>query len=76
MLLGLAADSWESYCLDEAVFIWGGWVSQQLDKVKGKTEAQVQRGQEARLTQILGTEGKGKFRDPAFALGSQKGGEK
>jgi hypothetical protein len=74
-LLGLAPGSWEAYCLDEAVFMWGGWVSQQLEKVKGKTEAQVQRGQEMKLAQILGTEGKGRFRDPAAEM-FPKGGEK
>jgi hypothetical protein len=73
-LLGLGPDSWEAYCLDEAVFMWGGWVTQQLEKVKGKNEAQVQRGQEMRLTQILGTQGKGKFRDPAMEIFG-KGGE-
>jgi hypothetical protein len=54
--------------------MWGGWVSQQLEKVKGKTESQVQMGQQMRLNQLLGTESKGQFRDPAadvFARGGE-----
>jgi hypothetical protein len=66
VLLGLAEGSYEAYCLDEAVFIWGGWVQQELQKVKGKTEAAVQRGQERKLTMLLGkTKQPGTFRDPA-----------
>jgi hypothetical protein len=72
-LLGLDGSSWESFCLDEAVYVFGNWISGELHKVQGKSEAAVQRGQEMRLNQLLGVGTmKGRFADPAATFFSQQ----
>lgn len=56
------SDSYEAYCLDEAVWTFGRSVEAELDKIDGKNMKQIQRKQTMRLQTLLGER---KFADPA-----------
>lgn len=70
-LLGLEADSYEAYCLDEAIVYFGTTVEGQLEKVgqkPSKGERKAQAARERLLSQILGSGEKKSnagFADPA-----------
>lgn len=67
-LLGID-DPYEAYCLDEAVLAFGDGVTAELDKVKGKNQAQKRM---MTLRRLLGL--KQKFADPAAMVGRTKSG--
>ena len=73
-LLGLASDSYEAYCLDEAVIYFGLMVESELDEAaQGKKSREQRRAEQARkrvMDRILGEEdqkkqGSSSFADPA-----------
>lgn len=58
-------DSYQAYCFDEAVTIWGSFVESELDKEENENSTMLQRQRLARLNQLLGMkEAPGRFRDP------------
>lgn len=72
--MGLVADSYGAYCLNEAVYVVGTHVQNELDKVKGKNDKAIQRGRQRVLDRYLSDPGetKGKFADPAAIFANQK----
>jgi hypothetical protein len=74
-LIGLVEGSYPAYCFDEAIYIWGNFVSSELDKVKaGKTEEATRVARVRRLNSLLLDEDetlaqvKGLFSDPGAKL--------
>jgi hypothetical protein len=51
--LGLEEGSYEAYCLDEAVMIFGARVSSALEEVDGKNKAQIEQKQSRLLERLL-----------------------
>ena len=71
----LELKGYPAYCLNEAVYCVGTFITNELDKVKGKTEQQVQRGRQRVLDKYLDpdpTKTKGKFADPAKLMEQQR----
>lgn len=57
--------SYEAFCLDEAIWVFGSYVESELDKIKGKTEKQIANKKEAKLKTLLGAKEEQAFADPA-----------
>lgn len=71
--MGLERGSYEAYCFNEAVYVFGAWVIGELDKVKGKTSEAVEAARTRRLQKLLADPKDeeikpGSFSDPASRL--------
>lgn len=58
-------NSYEAYCLDEAIGFFGSWVEGELDKVKAKTPEQVAKKREGKLQYLLTGNRAKMYTDPA-----------
>lgn len=68
-LAGLT-DSYEAFCLDQAVSMWGGFVEEELDKIEGENSKWVAQQRISRLHQLLEIEEPAAhFSDPAVMFG-------
>ena len=69
-LIGLPSDSYEAYCLDEAVIYFGMSLEADLEQAGHKPSKQEKRAEamrKARLDQVFGTKESGSgFADPAL----------
>jgi len=68
-------DSYDAYCLDEAIAYFGNEVTSRLERVDGKDSAQIERKQQRILTRLLGDEqtpSRGQFNDPSSFFGLEK----
>jgi hypothetical protein len=63
-LLGID-DTYVAYCLDNAVAEFGAYVSNELEKVEGKTAKSTSKKREAKLKQLLTDRETARFADPA-----------
>lgn len=72
--MGLGLTSYGAYCLNEAVYVVGTHITNEMDKVKGKNEKQVQRGRQRVLDRYLSdsTQSTRKFADPAVIFANEK----
>lgn len=62
-------DEYVAYCLDEAVHVFGGWITSELDKIEGKNSKDTARKQQRKLTKLLGVPDAQRFR--SFRPGSK-----
>lgn len=67
-LLGID-DPYRAYCLDEAVGSWGTYVTNELDKIDGKTDKEVSRKRKNRLLYLLDAPVEQRFRSFKKAKG-------
>jgi hypothetical protein len=72
--LGFEDGAYGSYCLNEAVYVVGTHITNELDSVKGKNQKAIQRGRQRVLDRYLGGSGPqtGKFADPAAVFAAEK----
>ena len=52
VLSGITQD-YRAYCFDEAVASWGNVVTNELEKIEGKTDKEVNRKRHARLMKLM-----------------------
>jgi hypothetical protein len=51
-LVGITGD-YLAFCFDEAVASWGNFVTNELEKIEGKTDKEVSRKRHGKLMQLL-----------------------
>lgn len=73
-LLGFDDGSYGAYCLNEAVYVVGTHITNEMDQVKGKNDKQIRRGRQRVLDRYLSdpSQTTRKFADPAVIFATEK----
>jgi hypothetical protein len=67
-------DEYQAYCFDEAVGMWGIHVTNELERIEGKTSKEIERKRKAKLGALLGLPDEKRFRQVGGGR-KKKGGE-